>query len=87
MTIKFSSLLFFKGALYSCTYNKPGVFSQAQMALMYNVPSQKDVDNWRPIKLLLAPPGIKLIEYDINKSKQEYINIGFLKILMEVCNA
>ena len=80
------SLLFFKGAIYSCTYNKPGVFSQAQMALMYNVPSQKDVDNWRPIKLLLAPPGMKSIEYDRTKSKQHYIDAGFVEISMGVCN-
>ena len=81
------SLLFYKGAIYSCTFNKSGLFSQAQMALMYDLPSQKDVDNWQPIKLLLAPPGTKSIQYDSNKLKQEYISEGYKEISMGVCNA
>ena len=81
------SLLFFKGAIYSCTFNKTGVFSQAQMALMYDLPLQTEIDNWQPIKLLLAPPGMKSIEYDVDKSKQQYINEGFKEISMGVCNA
>ena len=40
------SLLFFKGAIYSCTFNKKGIFSQAQMALMYDLPLQSDINNW-----------------------------------------
>ena len=57
------------------------------MALMYDLPLQSDINNWRPIQLLLAPPGMKSIEYNVDKSKQEYINEGFVKILMGVCNA
>ena len=60
------SLLFFKGSTYSCTFNKTGVFSQAQMALMYDLPLQRDIDNWQPIIFLLAPPGMKFIEYDVD---------------------
>ena len=81
------SLLFLKGAIYSCTFNKTGVFSQAQMALMYDLPLQMDIDNWQPIKLLLAPPGMKSIEYDVDKSKQQFINEGFQEISMGICNA
>ena len=40
------------------------------MALMYDLLSQSDVDNWRPIKLLLAPPGLKSIQYDGTMSKE-----------------
>ena len=80
------SLLFFKGAIYSCTFNNKGVFSQAQMALLYDLPSQSDVENWRPIKLLLAPPGLKSIEYDGTTSKEQYIQNGFKEISMGVCN-
>ena len=80
------SLLFFKGAIYSCTFNNKGVFSQAQMALLYNLPSQSDVDNWRPIKLLLAPPGLKSIFYDGTTTKDQYIQAGFKEISMGVCN-
>ena len=54
---------------------------------MYDSPLQRDSDNWQPIKLLLAPPGMKSIEYDVDKSKQQYINEGFQEISMGICNA
>ena len=56
------------------------------MALMYDLPLQRDIDNWQFIKLLLALPGTKSIEYDVNKSKHQYINEGFQEISMGVCN-
>ena len=58
------SLLFFPGAKYEITYNKEGEFSQSQMALLIEVPSQKDLDLWRKIKVLTAPPGVRDIDYD-----------------------
>ena len=54
---------------------------------MYDLSLHSDIDNWRPIQLLLTPPKMKFIEYDVNKSKQEYINEGFVERLMGVCNA
>ena len=42
------SLLFFKGAIYTCTFNETnGNFSQAQMALLYDIPDQSTIDNWQ----------------------------------------
>jgi hypothetical protein len=42
------SLLFFCGAIYLCTYNESsGAFSQSQMALLYDLPTQEQLDNWQ----------------------------------------
>lgn len=69
-------LLFFKGAIYQCTYNEDGVFSQSQLALLYDVPQQEDIDNFRKINILLFPPNIKLdgFEFDPSKPKSYYIS-------------
>jgi hypothetical protein len=35
------TLLFFAGAIFECTYNKEGSFSQSQLALLYTLPAQR----------------------------------------------
>ena len=78
------SLLFFRGAVFTCTFNKKGQFSQAQMALLYDLPTQKDIDNWRPINILLAPPGLKEVIFNEDKSKQSYIEDDFKEVKIGV---
>jgi hypothetical protein len=34
------------------------------MVLLYDLPSQNDLDTWKKIKVLAAPPGIKDIEFN-----------------------
>jgi predicted GIY-YIG superfamily endonuclease len=75
------SLLFFRGAIYVCTFNHPnGFFSQAQMCLLFELPSQCDLDNWRSIKVLVAPPGLKVIVFNEQKNKIEYLNQGYKEV-------
>ena len=77
------SLLFFRGSIFTCTYNdKDGAFSQAQMALLYDLPDQDDIDNWQKIPILVAPPGSKEIIYDATKTKQSYLENGFKEVKM-----
>ena len=72
------SLLFFCGAIYLFTFNDSnGLFSQSQMALLYDLPTQNQLDNWQKILLLVAPPGTKEIEFDQSRSKQSYLDEGF----------
>ena len=66
-------LLFFPGAKYEITYNKEGEFSQSQLAL-------NDLDLWRKIKVLIAPPAIKDIDYDPTNSLEYYKEIGFKNV-------
>ena len=46
------SLLFFPGAKHKIIYNKEGGFSQSQLALLIDVPTQVDLDLWRKLKFL-----------------------------------
>ncbi len=73
------NLLFFVGAVYQFTYNEVGKFTQAQLALLLELPSVSDVENFRKIKILVAPPGIKVVEYDPNIHRSEYIRDGWVE--------
>ena len=48
--------------------------------LLFDLPSQDDLDNWRKIKVLVAPLGIKDIEYDITTLKIWYLDRGFVEV-------
>ena len=45
-----TELLLFRGGQYEFTFNKDGEFSQSQMALLYDLPSQEDVELFKKIK-------------------------------------
>ena len=79
-------LLFFKGAVYECTYNhKEGLFNQSQIALLYDMPTQESLDSWKSVKVLIAPPALKDVEFDMNLSKQHYTESGFKEVDIETC--
>ena len=81
------SLLFFRGAIYVCTFNDiSGSFSQSQMALLFDLPSQEQLNNWQKIKVLIAPPGTKEIIYDDTMTKQSFINNGFIECRIGTSN-
>ena len=48
----------FRGAVYDFTYNNEGKFSASQMCLLFDLPSQDNLDTFRKIKVLAAPPGL-----------------------------
>lgn len=75
-----SELLFSVGAIFECTFNKEGVHSQSQRAILFDLPNQEDLDQFRCIKLLLAPPGYKQVAYDPDASKESYLDNGFVEI-------
>ena len=77
-------LLFFRGAVFECTYNVEGKFSQSQMALLFDLPSQEDLNTWRPIKILVAPPGMTDVEFDNAATKASYIALGFIEVKIGV---
>lgn len=78
------TLLFFKGAVYEFTYNQPGQFSYSQMALLLDVPTEEELKNFKKIKVLAAPPGLKEILYNKEKSKDEYILEGYVEVKVGV---
>lgn len=70
-------ILFFKGVVYEFTFNSDGNFSQSQACILHELPLEDDVQNWRKIPVLAAPPGVKDIEYDESKSIDDYVAQGW----------
>ena len=53
-------LLFFKHAVYQFTFNDPGNdFSQSRLAILVDLPSQNQLDNWESFPIFAAPAGVK----------------------------
>lgn len=71
------TLLLFKGAVYECTYNEDGHFSTSQICMLFDLPSQDVLLNFRKIEVLVAPPDVQDVEYNTDKSKEEYIAEGW----------
>ena len=73
-------LIFFCGALFEVTVNVKGErgYSQSQLLIMLDVPSQIIVESWGPITLLAAPSGITHLDTsDGTPSKEELIEAGW----------
>ena len=67
-------IIFFVGAIYQFTYNDDRFrFNQSQLGLLISLPSQSDLDKFRKIKILVAPPGLKDFIYDETLSLADYI--------------
>ena len=75
-------LYFFKGARFQITFNKPGSFSNSQLAILTELPNRDDIKERKPINLLVAPPGCRYIPTetdlisDLQASGWEYMNVG-----------
>ena len=54
-------LHFYPYAHYDITFNSTkNEFFQSQMAILLNViPTLDEINNWKPIKVMVAPPGCK----------------------------
>ena len=74
------TLLLFKGGIYEFTHNKAGFYSQGQMALLYDLPEQDVLQRNGNFKVLAAPTGLHDINHDNNKTKEEYIEMGFYEV-------
>ena len=71
-------LMLYEGGRYQITSNKPRKYSNSQLAILFELPSQEHIDNKRPIALVLAPPGSRFIP-DINATKQELLDLGWVE--------
>ena len=65
------------GAVYQFTYNCDGKFTQSQLGLLLDLPTKTDIQNFKKVKLMVAPPGVKVLEYDRQKRRHEYISEGW----------
>ena len=49
------------------------------MTMLFDLPNQEDLDNWRPISVLLAPPELKEVIFDEEKSKKNILMMVLMK--------
>ena len=47
--------------------------------------SRTDIDNFRKISIMVAPAGIKMVEFDVNKSSEDYMQDGWVKKKVGAC--
>ena len=59
--------------MHDFTYNNEGKFSASQMCLLFDLPSQDNLDTFRKIQVLAAPPGLHDIAFDTDLSKEWYV--------------
>ena len=74
------TILFFRGAIFEMTFNKEGHFSNTQTAILYDLPNREDLSNWKKIKVLKTPVGLKEIIFDPLLSKASYIERGYVEV-------
>ena len=74
------TLLFFKGAIFEMTFNVEGVFSNTETAIMFELPNEEDLSNWRKIKLLKSPLGLREIIFDPSLPKEVYLERGYVEV-------
>ena len=73
-------LILHEGLVVQMTQNhSKGLYSNTQMAYVFDVPSQEVLDNWGSIKLFLAPPGEKKSPAS-NPTKQNLLDTGWKEI-------
>ena len=51
---------------------------------MFDIPSEEDLINWRKIKVLKLPLGLKEVLFKINASKESYIDQGSVEVEVDV---
>ena len=70
-------ILFFRSAIYDFTYNNEGKFSASQICLLFDLPSQNNLNSFKKINVLSTPPALHGIELDADLLNQQYVEKGF----------
>ena len=63
--------------MYKFTYNERDKFSHSQLAICFDLPNQNDVNGFKKVSVLKAPPGVQNEAFDETKSKQDYVAEGW----------
>ena len=66
--------------MYDLIYNNECQFRVSQICLLFDLPSQDNLDTFRKIKVLSTPPGIRDIEFHADLSKERYIEKYFREV-------
>ena len=79
-------ILFFVGALFEFTQNEAGKFSQSQLCLLLELPTNEDIQEFCRIKVMVAPPGLKEFFYEGITDNNYYIQRGWKIELLGVAH-
>ena len=79
-------ILFFVGALFEFTQNEVGKFSQSQLCLLLELPTNEDIQEFCRIKVMVAPPGLKEFFYEGITDNNYYIQRGWKIELLGVAH-
>ena len=80
-------MLFYRVAINEFTHNLDGIYSQAQMEILFDSPNQDCLDKNKKIKILWVPTGLHNITFDNSCTKIYYIvkcfkEVGVGSVLM-----
>ena len=78
-------LYFYLGGRYQITANDPAnKYSNSQLAMLFEMPTQEQLDKKKPIKMLLAPPGSRYIPSD-KETERDLIALGWTPVYVHPC--
>ncbi len=77
-------LFFFTMVQYKITFNKEGHHSQSQLSVLIDVPTQEVLDEFRPIKMMVAPEGCKKLPCNV-RGKVNLMQQGWIKRSISTC--
>ena len=72
-----------KNAIYEFTHNLDGKYSQAQIDILYDLPSAETLRTNKNIKVFAVNPRIYDIEINNSLTKDDYIRKGVIKWMQE----
>ena len=71
-----------KKVIVQITYNKPGKWSQSQIGIICQVPTEDYLRQWKSLRVMLAPPGINIVPYidltleNLKSMNWKEVNVG-----------
>ena len=80
-----NQLYFYVGGRYQITANNANnKYSNSQLAMLFTMPTQEQLDKSLPIRLLLTPPGLRYLPSD-QDSLQDLLDMGWFLGLVHPC--
>lgn len=70
------TLVLIQGGRYQLTYNNGAKFSNAQLAVLFDLPTQEHVDKKLALKMVVAPAGCKIVPDD-TVTRDQLLGMGW----------
>jgi len=77
-------LYFYERGRYQITANQPGKYSNSQLAMLFKMPTQEQLDRKLPIEMLVSPPGSRYIPGN-EDTAEHLITLGWKPTFIHKC--